>query len=279
MKNHPTIGFIGAGNMAHALISGLINNGFSAQNIKISDTNKGLLAKRQSQFNLQIAPTNADLARSSQVIVLAVKPQVLPAVCQDLQNSLKHKPLIISIAAGARIIDIDRWLGGKSAIVRSMPNTPALLGQGMSALFANNLTNKTQQKSATQILKSVGEVIWFTDEKMLDVVTALSGSGPAYFFLLLESMTRAGVSLGLEAATAQKLSIQTAFGASMMARDSNDSPQTLRQNITSANGTTEAGIESLQEQNFESIISHAIRVAFDRSREIGNEIGDEIGDE
>lgn len=269
------IGFIGAGNMAHAIISGLINNGTKRNQIKISDTNGVLLSLRKAEFNLEVFTDNAKLAAQCGIIVLAVKPQVLSSVCKALKDKLTTNTLIISIAAGVRSGDIERWLGDSQAIVRTMPNTPALLNQGITGLFANEQVSDKQKSLAENILNSVGECLWVNDESLLDAITAVSGSGPAYFFLMLESMAKAGVALGLDEAVAQKLSIQTALGASMMASSSKDSPQQLRNKVTSKNGTTQAAIESFQDQDFEVIIIHAIRVAFDRANEIGIELGNE----
>ena len=274
MKNSTTIGFIGAGNMAYAIISGLINNDFSAENIKISDTNESLLSLRKKEFNLEVFTDNSELVRHCDVIVLAVKPQMLSSVCQLLKQALNSNTLIISIAAGVRVHDIDRWLGGDCAIVRTMPNTPALLNQGVTGMFANKRVSSTQKELATSILNSVGQSLWVTDEVMLDAVTALSGSGPAYFFLMIESMSKAGVALGLDEKTAQSLSIQTALGASMMASVSDESPRDLRANVTSPNGTTQAAIESFQDQDFDMIVAHAMRAAFDRASQLAAELSD-----
>ncbi len=274
MKNSTTIGFIGAGNMAYAIISGLINNDFSAENIKISDTNESLLSLRKKEFNLEVFTDNSELVRHCDVIVLAVKPQMLSSVCQLLKQALNSNTLIISIAAGVRVHDIDRWLGGDCAIVRTMPNTPALLNQGVTGMFANERVSDAQKELATSILNSVGQSLWVTDEVMLDAVTALSGSGPAYFFLMIESMSKAGVALGLDDKTAQSLSIQTALGASMMASVSGASPRDLRANVTSPNGTTQAAIESFQDQNFDMIVAHAMRAAFDRASQLAAELSD-----
>lgn len=274
MKNSTTIGFIGAGNMAYAIISGLINNDFSAENIKISDTNESLLSLRKKEFNLEVFTDNSELVRHCDVIVLAVKPQMLSSVCQLLKQALNSNTLIISIAAGVRVHDIDRWLGGDCAIVRTMPNTPALLNQGVTGMFANERVSDAQKELATSILNSVGQSLWVTDEVMLDAVTALSGSGPAYFFLMIESMSKAGVALGLDEKTAQSLSIQTALGASMMASVSDESPRDLRANVTSPNGTTQAAIESFQDQNFDMIVAHAMRAAFDRASQLAAELSE-----
>ncbi|MDG2353814.1 MAG: pyrroline-5-carboxylate reductase [Gammaproteobacteria bacterium] len=275
MQNSTTIGFIGAGNMAYALISGLINNGFNAQNIKLSDTDAALLSSRADEFNLEVFTDNTELTTQCDVVVFAVKPQILSVVCKELQAHIDHKPLMISIAAGVRATDINRWLGGDVAIVRSMPNTPALLGKGATGMMANDAVSDEQKSLAEQILGAVSQCLWVEDEKMIDAVTALSGSGPAYFFLMIESMAKAGAALGLDEKTAEQLSIQTALGASMMANNSKDSAHELRAKVTSPNGTTQAAIESFQDQNFEMIVSHAMRAAFDRAREMGAELGDD----
>ena len=275
MQNSTTIGFIGAGNMAYALISGLIRNGFNAQNIMLSDTDTELLSQRHAEFNLEVFTDNVELASQCDVVVFAVKPQILSIVCKELQTHIDHHPLMISIAAGVRATDINRWLGGDTAIVRSMPNTPALLGKGATGMVANDAVSGKQKALAEQILGAVSECLWVEDEKMLDAVTALSGSGPAYFFLMIESMAKAGVALGLDEKTAEQLSIQTALGASMMASKGEDSAHELRAKVTSPNGTTQAAIESFQDQNLEMIVSHAMRAAFDRAREMGSELGDD----
>lgn len=275
MQNSTTIGFIGAGNMAYALISGLINNGFNAQNIKLSDSDAALLSQRQAEFSLEVFTDNIELASQCDVVVLAIKPQILPIVCKELRAHIEHQPLIISIAAGVRATDINRWLSGNTAIVRTMPNTPALLGKGATGMMANDIVSDEQKALAEQILGAVSQCLWVEDEKMLDAVTALSGSGPAYFFLMIESMAKAGVALGLDEKTAEQLSIQTALGASMMASSSEDSAHELRAKVTSPNGTTQAAIESFQDQNFEMVVSHAMRAAFDRARKMGAELGDD----
>lgn len=275
MQNSTTIGFIGAGNMAYALISGLINNGFNAQNIKLSDADAALLSQRQAEFNLEVFTDNIELASQCDVVVLAIKPQILSIVCKELRAHIDHQPLIISIAAGVRATDINRWLGGNTAIVRTMPNTPALLGKGATGMMANDIVSNEQKALAEQILGAVSQCLWVEDEKMLDAVTALSGSGPAYLFLMIESMAKAGVALGLDEKTAEQLSIQTSLGASMMASSSEDSAHELRAKVTSPNGTTQAAIESFQDQNFEMVVSHAMRAAFDRARKMGAELGDD----
>ena len=272
MQKTTTIGFIGAGNMTHALISGLINNGFLASNIKLSDTDTTLLSQRELEFGVEVFTDNSQVATGCDVVVLAVKPKILSSVCKEIKAHTHRRPLVISIAAGVRSHDINAWLGGGTSIVRTMPNTPALVGKGATGMVANDAVNDKQKELAEQILGSVGEYFWVEEETMLDAVTALSGSGPAYFFLMIESMTNAGIALGLDKQIAEKLSIQTALGASTMSKQSGDSPRELRAKVTSKNGTTQAAIESFQAQNFEIIISHAMRAAFERAKEIGFEL-------
>ncbi len=272
MKKTTKIGFIGAGNMAHALVSGLINHGFSKTNINLSDVDKLLLSQRKSEFDVKVFTDNLQMAKQCDVIVLAVKPQILSSVCKQLNTGLQHKPLVVSIAAGVKISSINYWLKGTTPIVRTMPNAPALLGKGVTGMVASDIVTNQQKTLVENIFASVGIYFWLQKESLLDALAALSGSGPAYFFLMIESMINAGVALGLDRDMAKSLSIQTALGASIMAQNSNDSIQELRAKITSKNGTTQAAIESFQNHNFDIISSHAIRAAFVRARKIGFEL-------
>ena len=274
MENETVIGFIGAGNMAYALINGLLNNGYDSKNIKASDPNNGLLRKREEELNITTFTNNSSLVEVCDVIVFAVKPQVLSEVCLELREKIKPKHLFISIVAGIRVNDINRWLGGNYSLVRTMPNTPALMQRGVTGLFPNELVNDEQKALVTTILSSVGHCFWVNEEILIDAITAISGSGPAYFFLLMESMTQAGVALGLDEKTARELSVQTGFGASLMATKSGKDPRILRTDVTSPNGTTQAAIEYFQDQNFEGIVANATRAAFDRARELSTELGD-----
>jgi len=274
MENKTVIGFIGAGNMAYALIKGLLSDGFDAKNINVSDSNDELLIKRQSELNITTYSDNVSLLDNSDIVIFAVKPQVLSMVCLELKNNVKPNHLFVSIVAGIRGNDINRWLGGNFALVRTMPNTPALFQSGVTGLFANELVNSQQQKLVTSILSSVGECFWVDEEKLIDAITAISGSGPAYFFLLMQSITQAAIALGLDEKTANSLSIQTSLGASLMATKSGKDPKTLRSEVTSPNGTTQAAIESFQDQNFEGIVAAATRAAYDRARELSNDLGD-----
>ena len=274
MENKTVIGFIGAGNMAYALIKGLLNNGFDANQINISDPNEELLLNRESELKVTTYSDNTSLLINSDIIFFAVKPQVLSSVCLELKGVVKSKHLFVSIVAGIRSSDINRWLGGNFALIRTMPNTPALFQTGVTGLFANELVNNEQKSLVSSILSSVGECFWVDEEKLIDAITAISGSGPAYFFLLMQSMTQAGMALGLDEETANSLSIQTAYGASLMANKTGKDSRTLRAEVTSPNGTTQSAIESFQDQNFEGIVANATRAAYDRARELSNELGD-----
>ena len=273
MENATDIGFIGAGNMAYALINGLLNNGYDSKNIKVSDPNDELLRKREAELNITTFENNSSLVEVCDIIVFAVKPQVLSEVCLELREKIKPNHLFISIVAGIRVNDINRWLGGNYPLVRTMPNTPALMQHGVTGLFQNDLVNHEQKALVTTILSSVGNCFWVNEERLIDAITAISGSGPAYFFLLMQSMTQAAIALGLDEKTAQELSVQTGFGASLMATKSGKDPRTLRTDVTSPNGTTQAAIESFQDQDFEGIVARATRAAFDRARELSNELG------
>ena len=274
MQNKTVIGFIGAGNMGYALIKGLISSGYPSENIKACDLDEDLLQKRSKEFGVNVYIDNAELLKACDVVLLAVKPQVLTKVCTGLRDSIKPNHLVISIVAGIRANDINRWLGGEFALVRSMPNTPALMQQGITGMFANKLVSDEQKSIVSTILSTVGQCFWVKEENLIDAITAISGSGPAYFFLLMQSMTQAAIALGLDKETASALSVQTAYGASTMAVESGEDPQALRQNVTSPNGTTQAAIEAFQDQNFEGIVATASRAAYDRAHEISIELGE-----
>jgi pyrroline-5-carboxylate reductase len=268
----PTIGFIGGGNMAGSLIGGLISAGFSASSMTVAEPDEKRRLELSEQFDvITTAENNTTLA--CEVIILAVKPQLLKTVCQHLDTSKSSSPLFISIAAGIRSTDINRWLKGNQAIVRCMPNTPALLLCGASGLFANELVTGIQKKLAQQIMQAVGLVIWVENEEQLNAVTAVSGSGPAYFFLLMEAMQQAGEKLGLAGNVAQQLVLQTALGAARMATESDLSPAELRQRVTSKGGTTEQAILSFQSANYQQIVLNALEAANNRSISLADELG------
>ena len=273
MENKTVIGFIGAGNMAYALIKGLLSDGLEAKNINVSDANPELLEKRSSELGVTAQPDNVSLLNNSDIVVFAVKPQVLSVVCHELKNKASTDQLFVSIVAGIKSKDINRWLGGDFALVRTMPNTPALFQSGVTGLYANELVNDLQKKSVNLMLSAVGECFWVNEENLLDAITAISGSGPAYFFLMMQSMKQAAMALGLDEDTADALSIKTSLGASIMATNSGKDSRTLRAEVTSPNGTTQSAIETFQDQNFEGIVAAATRAAYDRARELSQELG------
>lgn len=273
--NTPTIAMIGTGNMGSSLIGGLIKNGHPADKIIATDPSDEKLQHMQETFGIQVTKDNHAAAAIADVIIFAVKPQVFGLVAAPLHDLMQHrKPLVMSIAAGVRAESIEQWLGGHAAVVRVMPNTPALIGVGASALYANKYATDDQRNIAESIMRAVGIAVWVDDEKQMDTVTALSGSGPAYFFLILEALQNAAVDLGLPAATAQLLAQQTALGAALMAIDSTHTPAELRQHVTSPGGTTEKAVNVLEEKNIRGIFKQALTAAKLRSEELANLLGD-----
>jgi pyrroline-5-carboxylate reductase len=272
----PTIAFIGSGNMAAALIGGLITDGTPAERLLATDPDPARRDALAAQAGIHTLEDNAEAVARAEVVVLAVKPQVLGEVARDLAESIQqHRPLVISIAAGIRSNTLQRWLGGDVALVRSMPNTPAMLQTGATALFATPEVNETQREQAESVMRAVGLVQWVDDESLMDAVTALSGSGPAYFFLLMEAMEHAGERLGLPADTARLLTLQTALGAARMAIESSENPAELRRRVTSPGGTTEQAIRRFEEEDLEGIVMRALTAARDRSIELSRLLDEE----
>lgn len=270
----PTLAFIGGGNMACSLIGGLIADGWDPACIHVADADPQQLERISKRFPVTTTNSNQDAAGQADIVVFAVKPQSMKAVALELAATVTlRRPLVISIAAGIRETTLRSWLGEQTAIVRTMPNTPALVQSGATALYANPAVNEEQRSIAESILRAVGLTIWIDDETMMDAVTALSGSGPAYFFLFMEALQSAGSKLGLPEQTARLLVLQTAFGAAKMALESAEDASTLRQRVTSPGGTTERAIEVLLEHNFETQILEALQAAADRSRELANDFG------
>jgi pyrroline-5-carboxylate reductase len=268
-----TISFIGGGNMARSLIGGLVAKGLPAAQITVSEP---IAAQRQalnSALLVNVTEDNKVAAQNSQVLILAVKPQNLRAVAMEIAPIVQtHRPLVISIAAGIRATDMQRWLGG-IPIVRCMPNSPALTGRGVTALFATKDVSVSDQQLAAEILGAVGPALWVDNERDLDVVTAVSGSGPAYFFLLIEMLEASGVELGLTRAVAHRLAVETAVGAGHMARDAAESAAVLREQVTSKGGTTEAALRHLESANVRGIFAVAIAAAAKRSAELADQLG------
>ncbi len=270
--NHPTIGFIGAGNMAASLIGGLIARDYAPAQLCASDPNADALQALAQQLGIRACLNNAEVAQTADVLVLAVKPQVMKAVLTELAPAVPAHSLILSIAAGISMASIEQWLGGQPAVVRCMPNTPALVQQGASGLIANARVSQAQREQAEAILKAVGTALWLENEAQIDAVTAVSGSGPAYFFLLMESMIAAGEKLGLSTETARALTLQTALGAAQMANTSEFDPAELRRRVTSPNGTTEKAIAHFEQKHLRDIVDGALQAASSRSQELSQQL-------
>lgn len=266
---HPTIGFIGAGNMAASLIGGLIAKGFDPGRLFASDPNTEALQALAQRCGITACADNLAVVESADVLVLAVKPQVMASVLTDMAAAVQvRQPLVISIAAGISIANLCKWLGGDMAVVRCMPNTPALVQLGASGLYANAKVSAPQREQAQAILAAVGIALWLDSEEQIDAVTAVSGSGPAYFFLLIEAMIAAGEKLGLAPATARALTLQTALGAAQMAISSDVDAAELRRRVTSPGGTTERAIAHFESSGLRDIVDGALQAAALRSQEL-----------
>ncbi len=268
------IGFIGGGNMATSLIRGLCASGHAPAQIWVSDVNTETLHTLSETLNVNISVSNAAVIDEVDVVVLAVKPQILKSVAQELAVSLQQKKrLVVSIAAGINQASLQQWLGDNIAIVRCMPNTPALVLTGATALHANANVDDEQRDLAENILRAVGISLWVDKEAELDAVTAVSGSGPAYYFLLMEAMEQAAIEMGLSQTAARLLIQQTALGAAKIALESSESPEQLRQRVTSPGGTTQRAIETFQQGAFNQLVSQALHAAKNRSIEMSEQLG------
>ncbi|MCL5768528.1 pyrroline-5-carboxylate reductase [Acinetobacter sp. ANC5681] len=264
--------FIGGGNMAQALIGGLLSRGLPTTRVTVSDPVEQIRHILEEK-NIQTTTDNVDAIKNADVVVLAVKPQVLATVLQPLKGLLSDK-LVISIIAGAEIQTISDLIGGSQRIVRVMPNTPALVQTGAHGIYASEAVNAQDRELTSQILAATGLTIWVDNEAQIDAVTAVSGSGPAYFFYLMESMIRAGKNLGLDEKVATALTLQTALGAAQMAITSSNSPTELRKNVTSPNGTTQAALEVFDRAQISQNIQAALAAAQKRSQELAQELSD-----
>ena len=269
---HLQLTVLGAGNMGRALIGGLLRRGMRAEQITVGESHEGARAALSRELGLTATADNAAAIRTANLVVLAVKPQDAGSVLTSLAVELQQRlPVVLSVAAGIRIQALQSWCGAGVPVIRAMPNRPALVGAGVTGLYAPAAVDASQRAIAAQIMQSVGEVVWVASEDALDVVTALSGSGPAYFFLLAETMTRAGVSLGLPLDTARRLSIATLHGAGLLAHGSDGDLARLRAEVTSKGGTTEAAVRTLEAAGFNEIIARAIDAATHRSRELAEQ--------
>lgn len=269
-----TIGFIGGGNMATSLMSGLIASGHSPQQIWVSDTSPAVLQSHRDNLNVNVSTDNLKIVEEVDVVVLAVKPQILRDVALQIAPVVQQKQsLVVSIAAGISQTSLALWLGNAVAVVRCMPNTPALVLTGATALHANSNVNEEQKDLAENILRAVGICLWVANENDLDAVTAVSGSGPAYFFLMMEAMEKAALEMGLDEHTARLLVQQTALGAAKIALESAESPAQLRERVTSPGGTTQKAIETFQQNGFTELVAKALTAAKDRSIEMSKQLG------
>lgn len=265
------LGFIGGGNMAAAMIGGLLQQGHSPARMLVAETDPARRAWLGATFGLDAVERAEDVLRA-RLIVLAIKPQQMPELLRALPP-LAEDCLVVSIAAGVRAADISRWLGGHQAVVRAMPNTPALVGAGIAGLYAMPAVSAAQRQQAQAILCAVGEAVWVTDEPQIDAVTAISGSGPAYVFYFIEALEQAATELGLPAEIARQLTLQTFFGAAALALKDGSAPEVLRARVTSKGGTTERGLIALEEGGVKYAIGLAARAAALRAAEIGDLLG------
>jgi pyrroline-5-carboxylate reductase len=266
------IGFIGGGNMATSLISGLIASGHAPERIWVSDINPDTLSALAANLKVNTSDDNNVVLNAVDVVVLAVKPQILKVVASSAAAVIQQKDLlVVSIAAGISQKSLSQWLGDNVAIVRCMPNTPALVLTGATALHANKQVSMEQRDLAENILRAVGITLWVEQESDLDAVTAVSGSGPAYYFLLMEAMEKVAIELGLTETTARLLVQQTALGAAKIALESSESPEQLRKRVTSPGGTTQRAIETFEEGGFTELVAQALHAARDRAIEMSKQ--------
>ncbi|MBU36818.1 MAG: pyrroline-5-carboxylate reductase [Anaerolineaceae bacterium] len=263
------ITFVGGGNMAHSLIGGLINAGTSPGNLTVGEPQSALRDRLADRFGVTVFSDNTSAIKDADVVILAVKPQVMRDALRPLAQTLtENTPLLISIAAGINVASLESWAGGNHAVVRVMPNTPALVSAGISALFANDRVTPAQKNLGESIMRAVGTAVWIGEESLMDTVTAVSGSGPAYFFYLMEALEQAAVEEGLDPKTARLLTLETAFGAARLALESSETPAMLRQRVTSPGGTTEAAIRVLDKTCTNDAVNRAVSAARKRSYEL-----------
>ena len=275
MSNSSAISFIGAGNMASAIIGGMLDNGYQAGNIWVSAPDDSHLQALRDRFGVSVTTDNRHCAQQADMVVLAVKPQVMAEVCRDIAPVVQNtRPLMVSIAAGLTSDTLDGWLGGGLPLVRVMPNTPSLVGKGAAGLFANAAVTGEQKTMVQSVFESIGSALWVDDEEQLHGVTALSGSGPAYFFLMLEALEAAATEAGIAPETARELAIQTMAGAAEMAARSEHDPAQLKRNVMSPGGTTERAINTFEDGGMRGLVQKAYNAAFERSQEMSKELAD-----
>jgi len=272
MTERIRISFLGGGNMATALIGGMLERGFSASDIQVVDLQADNCARLASRFGVRAVEAVDDALLDCDVLVLAVKPQQMKVALAALAGRLT-RPVVVSIAAGLRVADLSRWMGGYRRLVRTMPNTPALIGAGVTGLYADPSVDADGRAATERVLSAVGNTVWIGDEAQMDAVTAVSGSGPAYVFHFIEALEAAGTSLGFDAATARRLAIDTVLGAAKLAAGSDEAPGVLRERVTSKGGTTEAALASMAASGVFDAIVRAVQAAEVRGRELGEQLG------
>ena len=267
------IAFIGGGNMTRAIVGGLLDNGYAAADLLVAEPDDERRAALQADFaGIGLSDDNETATGQAENLVLAVKPQILSNVCRQIAQPVQQqRPLIISIAAGPRSDDIDRWLGGGNAVIRAMPNQPALLGLGVSGMYANAASSAAQIDTAQRILSAIGPVVSVANEQDIDAVTAVSGSGPAYFYLLIDMLAKTGSRLGLDEDSARRLAVETAKGAASLAHASDVSMDELIARVRSPGGTTAAALDSLEDQGVRDIFERAVTAARDRAQVLADQ--------
>jgi pyrroline-5-carboxylate reductase len=267
------ITFIGGGNMAQAIIGGLCKSGVAAVDIGVAEPVAEARAKLAKDFGVTAQASAGDIAALGDLIVMAVKPQQMREAAQAVRPSLGAASVVLSIAAGIRLADLGRWLGGHKRLIRCMPNTPALIGAGVTAAYATPEVSQQEISQAAQVLRPMGRLIWVKSEALLDPVTAVSGSGPAYVFYFIEALEQAARELGLDAEAARTLSLETFLGAAKLAAGSADDPATLRTKVTSKGGTTEAALAIMNQEKMKDAFVRAVRTANARALELGEQMG------
>jgi pyrroline-5-carboxylate reductase len=276
MKKHVTIAFIGCGNLSTSLVRGLLAAGYPKEKIWVTNRSAEKSQTLRDTFGVHAGEDNHEAAQHAEVIVLGVKPQQMQAMAKDIASIVqRNKPLVISVAIGINTAMLERWLGGEIAIVRSMPNTPALVSTAASGLYANERVTKMQKDFAESLHRAVGIAVWVEKESLIDVVAAVSGSGPAYFFYIIEAMQTAAVKLGLSEKVASELALQTAVGASRLALESGDDVVALRKKVTSPKGTTEQAIKVFDERQLPGIIEAGMQATILRAQALTASLGQE----
>lgn len=264
-----TLAFLGAGNMCGSIIGGLIAEGYPPEQITATRRSEAPLKEMQAQWGIQVSSDNIATVASHDVIILGVKPQMMKELCDQIRDQVQaSKPLIISVAAGLTAETLERWLGDDVAVIRTMPNTPSLLRCGATGLFANNKVSESQKALAESIMQATGIALWVDKEELMEAVTGVSGSGPAYFFLMMEAMQQAGESVGLTPEVARQLTLQTALGAARMATESDVEPAELRRRVTSPGGTTEQAIRTFNEGGLTELFEKAVKASANRGKEL-----------